>query len=166
MWWAKALHCFSEEFQRGLAIPALGDIAFQYFSFVVNGPPEVVRFTVDFYENFIQMTLPIRMSTKLLNPFSSDLRGEQRPKAIPPKPDRFVADVDPALMQKIFHITQRKRISNVQHYRQANDLWRRFKIAKWTAFCHPEKLGEPPAHFNQVLSDNARSGLDRQVRVC
>ena len=81
MRWAKALHCFSEEFQCRFAVTALGNIAFQHFSFLVNSPPEVVGFTVNLYEHLVQMPLPIRMSTKLLNPFSSDLRGEQRSKA-------------------------------------------------------------------------------------
>jgi len=104
MWWAKAFHCFSEEFQCRFAIPALGDIAFKHLALVIHCPPKVVGFTVDFYEHFVQMPLPIRMSTKLLNPFSSDLRGEQRPKAIPPKSHSLMADFDPSLVQKVFHI--------------------------------------------------------------
>jgi len=39
------------------------------------------------------------MSKMLLNPFSSIFRGEQRPKAMSPKLDRLMADVDPAHMQ-------------------------------------------------------------------
>jgi hypothetical protein len=46
------------------------------------------------------------MGTKLLNPFYSDLRGEQRPKAIPPKSHSLMADFDPALMQKVFHVAK------------------------------------------------------------
>ena len=48
---------------------ALGDIAFKHLALVIYSPPEIVDFTVDFYEHLVQMPLPIRMSTKLLNPF-------------------------------------------------------------------------------------------------
>jgi hypothetical protein len=71
-----ASHRFFKEFQCRLAIPSLGDIAFQHFSFVANSSPEVVDFTVDLYRHLVQMPLPIRMSNKSLNPFSSDLRGK------------------------------------------------------------------------------------------
>jgi len=76
MWWAKALHCFSEEFQCRFAVTALGDVAFQHLALVIHSPPEIVGFTVYFYEHLVQMPFPIRMSTKLLTPFSSDLRRE------------------------------------------------------------------------------------------
>jgi len=103
------------------------------------------------------------MSTKLLNPFSWDLRGEQRPEPVPPKSHGLMADFDPALMQKVFDIPERKRISNVQHNRQPDNLRRRFEITKWTAFCHPETLGEPPALFNKVLSDSASEPATSQI---
>jgi len=98
MWSTISFHCFPEEFQCRFAIPALGDIAFKHFALVINGPPEIVGFSVDFYEHLVQMPLPIRMSTKLLNPFLSDLCGKQRAEPVPPKPHRLMADLDPALM--------------------------------------------------------------------
>jgi hypothetical protein len=33
------------------------------------------------------------MSTKLLNPFLSDLSGKQRAKSVPPETDSFMADI-------------------------------------------------------------------------
>ena len=36
---------------------------------------------------------PIRISTKVLNPFSSNLHGKQRAKPAPPETDSFVADL-------------------------------------------------------------------------
>ena len=108
MWWTKALHCFSEEFQCRFAVTALGDIAFKHLALVIHSSPEIVGFTADFYQHFVQMPFPIRVSTKVLNPFPSDLRGEQRPKAIPPKPHSLMTDFDPALMQKILHIPERQ----------------------------------------------------------
>jgi hypothetical protein len=67
MWWTKALHCFSEEFQCCTTIPALGDVTFKHLALVIYGAPQVVRFTVDLHKNFVQMPLPIRMSAKVLN---------------------------------------------------------------------------------------------------
>jgi len=106
MWWPKALHCFPEEFQRRFAVAALANIAFQNFTFVIYSPPQVVRFSVDLHENLVQMSLPIRMCAKLLNPLPSDLHGEQWPKPVPPETDRFMADIDPAFVQQILHIPE------------------------------------------------------------
>jgi hypothetical protein len=75
---------------------------------VIHSPPEIVSFSVDFYEHFVQvpLPLPIRMSAKVLNPFSSDLRGKQRAKHVPPKLNPLVADLDAALVQQILHISE------------------------------------------------------------
>ena len=106
MWWAKVLHRFFEEFQCRFAITTHGDIAFQHFTFVIYGPSQVVGFTVDLHKNLVLMPLAIRMSTKVLNLFSSNLRGEQRPKAIPPKSYGLMANINTALMQQVFHIPE------------------------------------------------------------
>jgi hypothetical protein len=37
---------------------------------------------------------------------SADLGGEHRAKSIPPKSNRFVADIDPTLVQQVFDIPQ------------------------------------------------------------
>ena len=42
-----------------------------------------------------------------------------------------MTDIDAALVQQIFNIPKRKREPDVQHYRQADNLTARFKIAKW-----------------------------------
>jgi hypothetical protein len=115
----KTLHRFSEEFQCRFAIPALGDIAFKHLTLVICGAPQVVGFTVDLYEHLVQMPLPIRMSPKVLNPFSSDLRGKHRAKSIPPEPHRFVADIDATFMQQILNIAKGKWKPDVHHHRQA-----------------------------------------------
>ena len=39
---------------------------------------------------------------------------------------------------------------------QADDLWARLEVLEWVAFCHPEMLGVPLTHFNQISSDSAR----------
>ena len=94
--------------------------------------------------------MPIRMSAKVLNPFSSDLHGKQRAETVLPEPDRFVADVDPTLMQQILRISKRYRMTNIHHNRQADDFGRRLKVAKGGAFCHDERLVQCPACLKQI----------------
>jgi len=106
MWWPKAFHCFSEEFQRCFAVTALCDIAFQHFAFMINGTPKVMPFAIDLHKNFVQMPLPVRICTHPVDPVSSDFRGKHRPKAIPPEPHRFVADVDADLVQQILDVSE------------------------------------------------------------
>jgi hypothetical protein len=48
---------------------------------------------IDFHKYLVQMPLPVRMNTKLLNPFLSDLSGKQRAKSVPPETDSFMADI-------------------------------------------------------------------------
>jgi|GEM_PF-3456612 len=100
MWFAKALHCFSEEFQRRFAITTLRDKIFQNSPFVINGPPEVVRLAINLYKNLVQMPLPIRMGTHPTDKLLADLGGEQRAKSVPPKPHSLMAYFDPALILK------------------------------------------------------------------
>ncbi len=104
------------------------------------------------------MPLPIRMGTKSLNPFSSDLRGEQWAEPVPPKSDRFVADIDPTLVQKVLDISKRKRKPNVKHHCQADDLRARLEILEWVAFCHPTTLGVRPSRLKPFSFDSTIAG--------
>ena len=80
---------------------------FQHFTLVIHGPPQVMRLAVDLYEYLVQMPLPVRESTHLLDTSTANLSGEHRAKSIPPIPHRFVADVDAALVQQVLDIAQR-----------------------------------------------------------
>ena len=55
-------------------------------------------------------------------PSSADLATSHRTEPVPQEPDRLVADIDAALEQEVFDLAQRKRIANVHHHRQADDL--------------------------------------------
>jgi hypothetical protein len=48
-----------------------------------------------------------------------------------------MADVDPALVQQIFDISQRKQEANVHHDRQADDLAARLEVFERVRFRHP-----------------------------
>jgi hypothetical protein len=50
---ATALHRFSYEFQRSLAISALTYITLKHLTFVIYSTPKVVPFAVDLHKDFI-----------------------------------------------------------------------------------------------------------------
>jgi hypothetical protein len=133
---AKVLHCFPEKIQFCPAFPTLRDIGFLHLTFVIHRTPEIVIFAVYLHENLIKMPMLIQVEAHLFDPLSTDLKRKHWPKSVPPKPDRFVAHVIPALVQKIFDIAQRKRKPHIHLHREANDLRRRFEIAKGIGFCH------------------------------
>ena len=58
--------------------------------------------------------------------------GAQTNNSFTPKSEslRLVADVDAALEQHVFEISQRQREPHVHHHHQADDLGRRVEIAK------------------------------------
>ena len=122
IWLAVPLHLFSEEIQCSLAIPALRDIGFQHFAFVINRPPKVACLTVGFHEDLVKVPPPIGVCPQLVNAFLPDLRSEHWAKSVSPIPNGFMADFDAALMQQIFHTPNRKREPDVHHDREADDL--------------------------------------------
>ena len=91
----------------------------------------------------------------MLNPFSSDLRGKQRAKPVPPKSNRLVADLDAALMQKIFDIPKRKWIAHIRHNRQADNLRARLEVLEYVEFGHDWTLRNHPTLHKPVSSDTA-----------
>src|SRR5271156_5476301 len=103
---AISLHDALEKLQRRSLVPPRGDYGFQNLAFVIDSPPEIAELAVDLHEHLIQMPAPLRIAAHMRYPLLSNLGGEHRPKPIPPKPDCFVADVDPALGQKIFDVAQ------------------------------------------------------------
>lgn len=112
--------------------------------------------SVDFYKHLVQMPLPVRVGSHSIHPFSANFRGKHRAEPNPPETDGFMADIDPTFVEKVHNFAQRKWQPNVEHHRQADDLWTRFEIAKWPAFCHAGKLCGPPAHLKPFSSDSAR----------
>ena len=101
------------------------------------------------------MPLQVRICVHLADPFLADLCGKLRTKADPPETDRFMADVDAAFVQKILHVTKRKRKPDVHHHRQADHLRAGFEVAKWAAFCHPQMLRNRPTLFKSASSNSA-----------
>lgn len=73
-----------------------------------------------------------------------------------------MADLDPAFVQQVLNIPQRKRETDIQHHGQTDNLWACLEVAKGAAFCHPAKPGRRPTRLKSVSPD---STLQRLFRV-
>src|SRR5690606_4110454 len=116
MWIPKPFHKFLQENQRSLTIAALGNKGFQHFSFMVNGTPQIMRFTVNPYEDLIEMPFPVRIIVRRRDPFLSDFARKQWAKSVPPIANRFMTDVDTPFMKKVFDVAKRKGKSDIHHH--------------------------------------------------
>jgi len=111
---------FAQKLQCSMAIPTLGDISFQYFTFVIDGTPEVVCDPIYLHENLVQMPLPLGPGAHPVGSSSSDLRREHRTKPVPPEPHGFMADINATLVQQIFDVSQRQRKPDIHHHSKTN----------------------------------------------
>jgi len=59
MWLTVTIHGFLEEYQGCFAIASLRNKGLKNFTFVVNWPPEIIRFPIDFDEDLVKMPFPI-----------------------------------------------------------------------------------------------------------
>ena len=148
-------HYFSKEFQCCLAITTLCRTAFQDFPFIIHGPPKIERLAVDLHEHLTQMPLPVCPRPHSVNPSAPNFSGKQWAKSVPPKPNRLMADVDAALVQKLLNIAKRKRKWTYIKTASRMKLGRFSKITKWAAFCHPERPSGRPARLKSFSSDSA-----------
>ena len=105
---AMALHGSSDELQRGRLVPFLGDEGLQRFALVVHGAPEIAHLAVDANVDLIQVQALLGVLAHGLDPLLADLGGEHGPEPPPPEAYRLVANVDPALVQKVFHVSERQ----------------------------------------------------------
>ena len=96
-----------------------------------------------------EVPLPVRIRSHPTDPVSSCLSSKHRTKSVPPKPNRFMADVDPTLMKKVFYIAKRKWEPHIQHHSQKDDLWAGFKVAEWRVFCHSAWSKISPARLKR-----------------
>ena len=66
-----------------------------------------------------------------------------------------MAYVDAAFVQQAFDVAERKRETDVQHHRQADDLRAGFEVFERNRFGHCQKLCGRPAPLKQSSSDSA-----------
>ncbi|WP_236553195.1 hypothetical protein [Roseovarius indicus] len=75
-----------------------------------------------------------------------------------------MADLDPAFMQQVFNVPERKWEPHVEHHRQADDLLARFELFERVAFCHAGRVGRRPAGLKLSCSDMAEDWLPFTLR--
>ena len=82
-----------------------------------------------------------------------DLRGEHRTEPVPPEANRPVANVDAALEQQALDLTERQRIADIHHHREADNFGRAVEIAE--GIFHPLRLRNSPYRLKPLYFDNA-----------
>src|SRR5260370_41671634 len=108
---------------------------------MIDGAPEIAELASDLHERLIQMPTPLRIAAHVRHPLLSDLGSEHRAKPVPPKPDRLMANVDPALSQEVLDVAQRQRVFHVHHHDQTDHFWRAVEISERVA--HGLRLPQP-----------------------
>jgi hypothetical protein len=71
---------------------------------VIDSPPEVVGFAPNLDEHLVQVPLPLGIASALADAPFPDLGREHRAEAVPPKPNRFVADFNAAFVEQILDV--------------------------------------------------------------
>ena len=89
----------------------------------------------------------------MMNALFPDLRGEHRTEPVPPETYCLMADIDATLKQQILNLSQRKRIPDVHHHREANYLRRTVEITE--GILHRCKLRNAAPRLKPILSDTA-----------
>ena len=162
-WPAVAFHCSFEKLQRCPAIPVFCGKDLKHLTLVINSPPQILGRSVDPDKHLIQVPSPLRIGPMMNAPLP-DLRSELRTESVPPETHGFVADIDAPLEQQIFDLSQRQRIPDVHHHREANDLGRTVEITERNL--HRCKLWNSHARLKPVRSDNALGGnQSNQVNI-
>ena len=98
-----------------------------------------------------------------MNTACPDLRGKQRTKAVPPIPHGLIADLDAALEQEVFDLSQRQRVSDIQHHREADHFGRTVEITE--GISHRLRLRNSPSPLKPIYSDGAQRTyrIDREA---
>ncbi len=90
----------------------------------------------------------------MMNASFSDRGGERWTEPVPPVPNRLMADIDTALEQEIFYLSQGQRITDVHHHREADHLGRTVEITE--GISNRRTLCDVLIHLKPIYSDNAR----------
>jgi len=151
-----ALHSAFEELQRSSAIPVLRREYLKHFTLVIHRTPEIMRLATDPDEYLVQVPAPSR-KRPMMNASFPDRGGKHRTEPVPPEPHRLVADIDAPLEQEIFDLSQRQRIADVHHHREADHLGRAVEIAE--GIVRRRRLRNLAGRLQPIYSDKTgRSG--------
>ena len=115
-------HGFSHEFQCGSLVPCFRNEGLQNLTFVIDRSLQIVSLPTNLYEHLVQVPLPLRRLPHSFRSMFPDLAREVSAEAIDPVTDRFMANIDSALVKQVFDISQRERKPDVHHDRKLDDL--------------------------------------------
>lgn len=73
---------------------------------MIDRPPKIVLNVIDFHENHVEMPLPLSVLAQVGGSLRSDLAGENWTETADPEPDAFMANIDSAFVQEVFHTAQ------------------------------------------------------------
>lgn len=118
------LQCLLHEPQCRRLVAGFGDVTLEELALVINRTPQVMKLAVDPHIGFVQVPFPMSASPHPAYPLAANVGRKHQTKTAPPEPHRLVADIHPALNQKIFHVPQRERIPHVERYYHTDDLGR------------------------------------------
>jgi hypothetical protein len=104
----------------------------------------------------IEVQAPAIATAHSNHPSALKFRSKHLDKPVPPVTHRFVADLDPALMQRVFYVAQLQRKPNEQHHHQADDLRAGVEIAEPGALGHELSLPGRPDRLPKSSSDKAQ----------
>ncbi len=65
-----------------------------------------------------------------------------------------MAHVDAAFAEQVLDIPKRQRKTDIQHHRQADDLWARFEVLEWIFLRHSQTLDRLTARLNPSSFDS------------
>ena len=86
----------------------LRHIGLQHLAYVVHSTPEVVLHAVDLHEHLNQVPTPAG-GAQACDPLFADLSCKYRPEPLHPEPNRLMAHLDAALMQKVLDVPEGER---------------------------------------------------------
>ena len=64
-----------------------------------------------------------------------------------------MTDLDPAFVEQVFDVAQRNREPDLEHHRQADDLWARLEVAEQGTVAHVGRPASRPDRLKPVSSD-------------
>lgn len=117
---------------------------------MIDVAPEKASLTVDARNRLIQMPPPLNVLAGCASLPLPEFGGKDRPEAVPPEPDGFMADIDASLVSKVLDLAQRQRKPGVEHDRGADHRRRAFETAEEIA--HPASLSRQLGGIRPVLT--------------
>jgi hypothetical protein len=87
-----------------LAVASLGNKGFQNFSFMIDGMPQVMCFSIDLHKYLVQVPSPVGMILGRMKSFLPYFTCEQRTEPVPPITHSLMANIDAPFMKKVFKV--------------------------------------------------------------